>query len=469
MKGRMLFRALRNIDEQLILDAAPGEWAKVRKRAALARWGAFAACFCILMVGVFFVYLQKSPYLPHPENTTPPGGTVTPPAPHVHAFGAWQVTKEATCSEMGEEMRVCACGEKEIQLIAMQEHFAGAWVIEKEPVIKVPTPEDPEAREPGLMCQFCHYCGAKLGEEVIPAIGSLGLAYAVNLDGKTCTVIGIGNCIDTEIIIPPNFCGYHVTDIADSAFAGNTDITSVTLPETLVTIGNYAFGGCTGLEEIVIPDSVVYIGDSAFEGCTNLADIVFSQSLSIIGMRAFYGCTSLTDITLPDSVMMIDDEAFAECVHLKNVTLSQSVMYIGSYAFANCSLLTEIAIPASVMMMGDKVFQNCDALTDFYITDLAAWCQIEAGTETKYYDYAPQRRIYLNGELLVNVEIPEGTESIASCAFLNCKDIVSITIPESVTALGSYAFYGCEGIVEIVIPKDVTYIGECILHECPRP
>ena len=80
MKGRMLFRALRNIDEQLILNAAPGEWAKVRRRAALARWSALAACLCILAVGIFFVYLQNAQYLPHPENTTPPGSTVTPPA-----------------------------------------------------------------------------------------------------------------------------------------------------------------------------------------------------------------------------------------------------------------------------------------------------------------------------------------------------------------------------------------------------
>ena len=160
MNGEALFRAMRNIDAQLILDAAPGEWAKIRLRTARRRWGVLAACLCVLVIGSFCFWLQQAPQNPFPNESTPPTGTLPPPDSHVHAFGEWQITKEATCSETGEKTRLCTCGEKETQLIAQQEHFAGAWVIEKEPVIKVPTLEDPDAREPGLRCQFCHYCGS---------------------------------------------------------------------------------------------------------------------------------------------------------------------------------------------------------------------------------------------------------------------------------------------------------------------
>ena len=471
MNGRVIFQAMRNIDAQLILDAAPGEWRRAHiGKNVWVKWGALAACLCILVVGVLFAMLQEAPNNPIPDQSTPPQDSdiQPPPSEHVHAFGEWHITKEATCSEMGEETRLCSCGEKETKLIALQAHFAGAWVIEKEPVIKVPTPEDPVAREPGLMCQFCHYCGAKLDEEIIPAIGSLGLAYAVNLDGKTCTVVGIGNCIDTDIIIPPNFCGYHVTSVASGAFKDKTKITSVAMPNTLVSIEDYAFLGCTGLSKVIIPDSVVHIGAYAFAGCINLTDITFSQSLASIGSGAFLGCSALTGVTLPDSLITLGAEAFADCLNLKNITLSQNLKEIGNYAFRNCSLVTSIAIPSSIEVMGNKVFEHCDQLTDYYITDLAAWCEIETGMYEVYPYSMPQRRIYLNGELLVNVEIPAGTTSIGNCAFTNCADIINITIPKSVKSVGDYAFYGCSGLTEMIIPDGVTYIGWDILHKCTR-
>ena len=174
MSGKRLFRAMRQIDAQLILDAAPGEWKKARKGSMWVKWGALAACLCVLITAVFWFVLKDLPNGPEPDQSTPPHGT-DPVVPHVHAFGEWQTAKDATCTEQGEEIRLCACGEQEIRYTALLQHFAGEWVIEKEPIIREPTPEDPDAREPGLMCQFCHYCGAKLNEEVIPAIGSLGL------------------------------------------------------------------------------------------------------------------------------------------------------------------------------------------------------------------------------------------------------------------------------------------------------
>ena len=176
MSGKKLFKALRQIDTQLILDAAPGEWKKTHANKGWVKWGALAACLCLVVAAVIGAVLWL-----RSDEPVPPEPTL----PHEHVFGEWQTAKDATCAEPGEEVRLCACGEKETRYTALLQHFAGEWVIEKEPVIREPTPEDPDAREPGLMCQFCHYCGAKLDEEVIPAIGSLGLAYAVNLDGKT--------------------------------------------------------------------------------------------------------------------------------------------------------------------------------------------------------------------------------------------------------------------------------------------
>ncbi len=451
MSGKKLFQVLRNIDPQLILDAAPKERPHVSR--AWIKWGALAACLCLVATTVF-LFLPNSPI-----------SLFT----HTHAFSEWQSTKDATCVAQGEEMRVCACGEKEYRLTAILPHFAGKWVIEKEPIIREPTPEDPEAREPGLMCQFCHYCGAKLNEEIIPALGSLGLAYAVNLDGKTCTVVGIGNCIDTDIIIPPNFCGYHVTKIENSAFKDNTDITSVILPETLIAIGDYAFSSCTGLTEVVIPDSVTDIGANAFSECTGLIDLVISNSAVNIGASAFSACSGLTEIVIPDSVVDIGFRAFDCCLNVSSITLSQNLKHIGDGAFRGCSLVTSIAIPASVERIGAGIFEGCDALTDFYITDLASWCQInvEDPFDSNIYDNAIlPRKLYLNGELLVNVEIPDGTNSIGAYAFYKCYDIVSVTVPSSVQTIGRYAFAECENLADISIANGVTSIGYYAFENC---
>ena len=118
MSGKKLFKAMRNIDAQLILDAAPGEWAKRHKGGVWLKWGALAAGLCALMFGVFYIMLLQTPDIPQPDESTPPQGSKPPIAEHVHAFGEWYTTKQATCSEMGEEARLCACGEKETRTIA---------------------------------------------------------------------------------------------------------------------------------------------------------------------------------------------------------------------------------------------------------------------------------------------------------------------------------------------------------------
>ena len=77
-------------------------------------------------------------------------------------------------------------------------------------------------------------------------------------------------------------------------------------------------------------------------------------------------------------------------------------------------------------------------------------------------------KIYLNGELLTHVNIPQGTVSIGNYAFLNCRDIAAITIPESVLSIGKYAFRGCRDLTELTVPKDVFYMGRGIVYNCPN-
>ena len=460
MNGEQIFEALRGIDPKYVLDADPTT--KKPSPRAWVKWGALAACLCLVAaaaLGIVF-WQAKDP------NGEPPL--------HTHVFGEWTITKEASCSEYGEETRLCACGEKETQSTARLPHFAGAWVIEKEPTIKLPTPSDPSEREAGLMCQFCSHCGAKLGEELIPATGSLGLAYAVNPDGKTFMVAGIGNCPDEDIVIPENFCGYHVTAIGDGAFMNCKTVKSVTLPDTITSIGNQAFAHCNELISLALPEGLLQIGEKAFWYCQNLESISVPQSVINIGKSAFEGCYELKNIILPDSLKKIEDGLFASCLNLKTISLPEGLESIGASAFENCTSLQEIIIPQSVTAIGKRAFSGCRSLTEIVLPLLVR--SIEEYTFSDCFRLEsvvlPQnvmrieRGAFYQCLALIQMEIPTGVTVIGPSAFINCQNLESVVLPEGLEVIEELAFMNCEKLNEIHIPDSVRWVGRSAFDGC---
>ena len=215
--------------------------------------------------------------------------------------------------------------------------------------------------------------------EVPEVSESEGLTFLYNGDG-TCSLIGVGDCKDTEIVIPavsPE--GYSVTSIGDYAFSQCYDITSVIIPDSVTSIANNAFESCWNLTSVTIPDSVTRIGDSAFSGCSNLASITIPDSVTTIGYATFLDCDSFTSITIPDSVTSIGDSAFYSCDNLTSIILPDSVTYIGVYAFSNCTSLTSITIPDSVTRISCWTFADCTSLTSVVFENTSGW-QISNGT-----------------------------------------------------------------------------------------
>ena len=173
---------------------------------------------------------------------------------------------------------------------------------------------------------------------------SEGLAYSpVYKNGNTeGEVIGyevsIGDCTDTDIIIPNEYDGMAVIGIGDSAFAG-ANINSITIPDSVTSINYSAFAHCYVLTSVTIPDSVTSIGDCAFSDCYDL-----------------------TSVTFPDSVTSIGAEAFASCIRLTSVTILNSVTSIGNYAFYNCISLTSVSIGGNIEYIDEDAFGECDSL-----------------------------------------------------------------------------------------------------------
>ena len=270
-----------------------------------------------------------------------------------------------------------------------------------------------------------------------------GITYQLSNNGAYYIVTGY-NGSDAVIVIPSSVDGIPVTQIAANAFKGKQKITSITVPDSVTSIGNYAFYDCISLTELNLGKGVKTIPSSMAEGCNKLASINIPDSVTSIGNYAFYNCTSLTSVVIPDSVTSI-----------------------GSYAFSNCSSLTSVVIGDSVTSIGYEAFRNCSRLTSVYINDLSNWCNISF---SDYYSnplyYA--NNLYVNGELVTELVIPDSETSIGQYAFWNYDSLTSVVIPDSVTSIGSDAFYNCRSLTSVVIGDSVTSIGSYAFYGCSK-
>ena len=295
------------------------------------------------------------------------------------------------------------------------------------------------------------------------------------------------NCSGLTSITIPN----SVTSISNSAFFKCSGLTSITIPDSVTSIGKDAFNRCTGLTSITIPNSVTSIGDYAFYGCTGLTSITIPNSVTSIGDYAFYGCTSLTSVTIPDSVTSIGSAVFNDCSNLEAVYITDlakwlsinlekstqprifyrsyelylngqlvtdavipdSITRIGNYAFYGCTSLTSVTIPDSVTSIGVEAFRECFHLEAVYITDLVKWLSIEfatGGTATSNPLHRAHK-LYLNGQLVTDVVIPDGITRIGDAVFCGCTSLTSVTIPDSVTRMGLDSFSGCSSLKAVYI------------------
>lgn len=296
------------------------------------------------------------------------------------------------------------------------------------------------------------------------------------------------------------------------AFYDCTSFTSITIPNSVTSIGEYTFYGCTSLKKIKIPNSLTSIGEGAFYYNTSLKSITIPDSVISIGDNAFNNCSSLTSVTIPDGVTNIETWAFSYCTSLKKITIPDSVTNIGNYAFwecpltynvydnayylgnksnpylvlvkakrddiascpinnntkfihssafRNCTSLTSITIPDSVTSIGNHAFEKCPLTYNEY--DNAYYLGNESNpylalvkVKTKFITSCSINKntkiigMYVFSTCsLTSVAIPTGVSSIGESTFSNCSSLASVTIPESVTSIGENAFLYCISLTSI--------------------
>ena len=254
-------------------------------------------------------------------------------------------------------------------------------------------------------------------------------------------------CYSLSSITIPN----SIMSINGNAFQHCYSLVSITIPSGITSITTNLFNSCYSLSSITIPNSITSIGSSAFSSCYSLSNITIPDSVTSIGSSVFSSCYSLSNIKIPDSVTNIETTAFYQCYALSNITIPDNITSIGSSAFNSCHSLSSITIPDSVTNIGNSAFRYCYSLANITLPNDVT----SIGSE-----------MFNSCKSLTNFTIPNDVTSIGNYAFYSCFSLANIIIPDGVTSIGNYAFQNCYSLTIITIPSDVTSIGNDAFSNC---
>ena len=247
-------------------------------------------------------------------------------------------------------------------------------------------------------------------------------------------------------------------------------ITALTIPNGLTEIRSFVFCG-GGMTSVTIPASVTHIFTGAFADCPALTSVKIQGESIFIGSDAFSNCGKLKTATFgagsADGARqtVIGEHAFASCEKLTGIVLPEGLTTIGDYAFLCCRNMTSVTIPASLTSVGDGAFEGCEKLNAVKISDLTAWCGISFSNPWGH-PLMNAGKLYLNGELITALLIPEGVTQIKNYAFLGCSALTSVMIPEGVTSIGDSAFINCSGMKSVTVPLSMQSIGSYAFYGC---
>lgn len=308
-----------------------------------------------------------------------------------------------------------------------------------------------------------------------------------------------------DIVVPERVDGYRVTYIGDHVFEDCSEITSVTLPDTIISIGYFAFKNCCTLETINLPDSLRSIGHSAFFGCQSLTGVTLGDNLTEIGTYAFSGCAALTSIAIPDSVHTLGNAVFKDCANLQHVTVGDGVSAIGQSVFQNCPQLFAVEIGANVTSLGKNAFASDTSIFYVYYTGTKEqWGQIlyyegnDALLDAPFVYFSshmpnppvaplpPENTPFsyrlkhgnaiitgYNEPLIGDVVIPEmlngcPVTEIADDALSYCTEMTCVSIPDTIIVINNGVFCGCSSLERVIFPKGLLAIGDSAFSGCEK-
>ncbi len=345
-----------------------------------------------------------------------------------------------------------------------------------------------------------------------------GIYYNLDTNNKTATVTydttgrnKYSGSVTISSTISYQSTTYIVKNIGESAFSGCSNLTSVTIPNSVTSIDSEAFSGCRNLTSVTIPNSVTSIGYNAFYDCWGLSSVTIPNSVTSIGKLAFYNCLGLTSLTMSSNVTSIGNYAFGECKKLTTITIPKSVTSISYCAFYNCSGLTSVVAEMKIpFAFGSSAFSGIASTCILTVPYGTKDAYIAAGWTTSVFKggiiEAPSPNITFadanvkslcvaNWDTDGDRELSEdeaavvtdlgmvfkgneditsfnelqyftGLTSISNGAFSGCSNLISVIMPDGIETIGDYAFFSCKGLNSLALPNSVTSIGNYAFEEC---
>ena len=254
---------------------------------------------------------------------------------------------------------------------------------------------------------------------------------------------------DIAVTIPASIDGKAVTRIDGYAFAYNTSIMQLTIPDSVKAIGYSAFDSCTSLMSVNLGNGVEVLESYAFNGCESLRSISLPSSLKKIEGSAF-SYSSLQSITVPDSVTDLGG-AFSSCAILKTATIGSGVTVIPDSLFYGCEILTSVTIKGEITSIGDSAFANCKALKSIALPNSL----LKIGSSA-----------FSNCEALEAIEIPASVLKIDEYTFQYCTNLQSAVMGEGIVSIGYGAFEYCENLESINLPQDLVSVDRYAFDGC---
>lgn len=251
--------------------------------------------------------------------------------------------------------------------------------------------------------------------------------------------------------------------IGDSAFYCDSKLETVKWNDKcdLKIIDNYAFYKCSSLNHFIMPNSTLSVGKYAFRYDAGLTDIQLSTSLSIIYDYAFGEC-GFSQIVLPESLKSMQAGAFINNSNLADITIPKKTEGIGAGAFENCSALESVTFKTheTKLTVDKNAFNHCAVLSKVNIDYLDDWAHINFQNAAAN-PASTAHRLYLNGEEMVDIELPVGTKYIGNNVFNGCSDIRTLKIPATVEHVNDNIIAGCSSLTDVYCyaTKVPSFIG----------
>lgn len=395
------------------------------------------------------------------------------------------VTKEPDCVTEGEKTGVCTkCGQSVNVVVEALGHDAlGIWTNDANThwhrCSRCDAHLDEAAHEmTDNGCSVCEYGKAVVAELTYELLSDD--TYAVtgytNSDATAVEIPATYNGKPVSAVANKAFymkfqissvtIAEGVTTLGDSAFS-YAPVTKITIPDSVTVWGNKVFYKCGNLDTVVLGKGLVVLPDNMFSGCSKLQSVTIPNTVQSIGQSAFEG-TALTELTISSPSVTINDKAFKNVSTLEKIVFAEGVETISAktycHAFDGCTKLEKVSLPSTATSVSSGIWYSMENLAEVEVAPSNAKFKTVDGI---LYNKENSSIVLVPKCVKGVVNVAHGTTAIPERTFAYCEDITQINLPETVTSVGQYAFLATN-ITSMSFPDSVKTIGDNVFSKCPK-